>query len=152
MGIFSKKTKDDKAKEGKDKESVAKKTEAKEEKPTAKPAVKKTSSKKVVKTSKSAARLDGNAYKVLLKPIISEKATLGAALNKYAFEVSGKANKVEIKKAISEIYGVVPTNVNIINKRGKNVRAGRHWGTTKSVKKAIVTLKKGDSIKLYEGI
>ena len=156
MGIFNKKNKTDKVEKKEDKKPVAKvtKKELKEEKSTTKSvAKKKTITKKVVKTTKSAAtKGDGKAYKVLLRPIISEKATLGASLNKYVFEVSPKANKVEIKKASSEVYTVVPANVNILNKRGKNVRRGRNSGTTKSIKKAVVTLKKGDSIKLYEGI
>ncbi|OGY94216.1 MAG: 50S ribosomal protein L23 [Candidatus Komeilibacteria bacterium RIFOXYC1_FULL_37_11] len=83
---------------------------------------------------------------------MSEKATISVSDGKYTFEVSGDSNKVAIKKAIEEIYGVRPIGVNIINQCGKNVRFGRKFGQTKNVKKAIVTLKKGDSIKLYEGI
>ncbi len=93
-----------------------------------------------------------HAYRVLLKPVISEKATIGASLNKYTFEVTLAANKVEVKKAIEEVYNVVPKSVAIVNQSGKDVRFGKHSGTTKRVKKAIITLKKGDSIKLYEGI
>jgi large subunit ribosomal protein L23 len=153
MGIFSKKNKDDKADKKEVKEVAAKKAVVKEEKPKAKPVPKEKATKKVAKTTKPVVtKGSGEAYRVLLRPIISEKATLGASLNKYVFEVATSTNKVEIKKAISEIYGVVPASINILNKRGKNVRRGRHWGTTRSVKKAVVTLKKGDSIKLYEGI
>ncbi|MBT4124383.1 MAG: 50S ribosomal protein L23 [Candidatus Pacebacteria bacterium] len=137
MGLFSKKTKDDK-------KDTAKKTDAK-----VKVADKKAVTKKVVKKSDKKA---GEAYRFLLRPIISEKATVGAADGKYTFEVSMDANKVAIKKAVEEVYGVVPTDVNIMNKRGKNVRYGRKYGRTKNIKKAIVTLRKGDSIKLYEGI
>ena len=111
-------------------------------------------SKKVtVKTDgqKSAGK-NAQAYRFLLRPVISEKATISVSDGKYTFEVSGDANKVAIKKAIEEIYGVKPTRVNIINQGGKHVRFGRKFGQTKNVKKAIVTLKKGDSIKLYEGI
>lgn len=74
------------------------------------------------------------------------------ALNKYIFEVSRSANKVEIKKAIQELYNVRPLSVNIINSDGKKVRSGRNYGQTKRIKKAIVTLQKGDTIKLYEGL
>ncbi|MFA6253519.1 MAG: 50S ribosomal protein L23 [Patescibacteria group bacterium] len=94
----------------------------------------------------------GRPAKYLVKPVISEKSTMVNALNKYVFEVSIDANKVEIKKAIQELYNVRPISVNIINSAGKSVRSGRNYGQTKKVKKAIVTLKKGDSIKLYEGI
>lgn len=94
----------------------------------------------------------GRPAKYLIKPVISEKSTMVNALNKYIFEVSRDANKVEIKKAIQELYNVRPTSVNIIISDGKYVRYGRNYGQTKKIKKAIVTLKKGDSIKLYEGI
>lgn len=94
----------------------------------------------------------GRPAKYLIKPVISEKSTMVNALNKYIFEVSQDANKVEVKKAIQELYNVRPTNVNIIISDGKYVRYGRNYGKTKKVKKAIVTLRKGDSIKLYEGI
>ena len=89
---------------------------------------------------------------VLLRPVISEKATLANSLNQYVFSVSNKANKVEIKKAIKAVYGVMPKAVNVINELGKNVRVGRKFGKRKNTKKAIVTLKKGDSITIYEGI
>ena len=141
MGLFSKKTKDDK-------KDVAKKADVKV-KATLKKEVKKAETKKVVKKS---SKKSGEAYRFLIRPIISEKATVGAADGKYTFEVSMDANKVAIKKAIEEVYGVVPTDINIMNKRGKKVRSGRKYGRTKRIKKAVVTLRKGDSIKLYEGI
>lgn len=92
------------------------------------------------------------SFKVLRRPLISEKSTIGASLNKYAFAVDGRANKIAIKKAVEDIYGVKPLSVNIINERRRAVRFGRFRGQTKKIKKAIVTLKKGDTIKLYEGI
>ncbi|RJQ35602.1 50S ribosomal protein L23 [Candidatus Parcubacteria bacterium] len=112
-------------------------------------AVKKVSKKAVGQRNQSR---PGDAYRILLKPVISEKATISASQNKYVFEVADKANKVEVKKAILEVYGVVPKAVNILNQGGKTVRFGRRVGKTKNIKKAVVTLKKGDSIKLYEGI
>lgn len=149
MGLFgNKKANDDKkAEEKKAVDVKVDKKEVKEEKKAA-PATKKVS-KKVVARKESR---PGNAYRVLIRPIISEKATIGASQNKYVFEISTDANKVEIKKAVLEIYGVMPESVNIINQRGKSVRFGRKFGRTKDVKKAVVTLKKGDNIKLYEGI
>ena len=104
------------------------------------------------KSVKKSGNKNAEAHRFLLRPVISEKATISVSDGKYTFEVSGDANKVAVKKAIEEIYGVVPTGVNIINQGGKHVRFGRKFGQTKNVKKAIVTLKKGDSIKLYEGI
>lgn len=161
MGLFSKKKKEDTSgkvvakPEGK--KEIAKKTEAKlkadSKKATIKKDSKKTVSDKVTKSvAKKSSKKSAEAHRFLLKPIISEKATIGAADNKYTFAVSIDANKVAITKAIVEVYGVEPKAVNIINQSGKYVRFGRRFGHTKNIKKAIVTLKKGDSIKLYEGI
>jgi large subunit ribosomal protein L23 len=94
----------------------------------------------------------GDAYRILIKPLITEKATNLSSENKYVFEVRGKANKLEIKKAIKNVYGVEPINVNIVNVSGKSVRFGRTSGRTKDRKKAIVTLKEGDKIEVYEGV
>jgi len=146
MGLFNKKIKEDK-------KDTVKKTDAKvkvaDKKEVKKPVAEKVETKKTIN---KASIKTGQAYRFLLKPIISEKATVGAADGKYTFDVSMDANKVAIKKAILEVYGVEPTEVNIINQRGKTVRFGRKHGRTKNIKKAIVTLRKGDSIKLYEGI
>ena len=149
MGIFNKKTKDEKTDskpvvKAEEKKVVAKKPE--EKKATVKKAVKKTTAPKSAKAGY------GTAYRILMRPVISEKATMANQENKYIFEVAIKANKIEIKKAIEEIYGVTPIAVNVMNKRGKFVRFGRKTGRTKDTKKAIVTLKKGDSITIYEGI
>lgn len=93
-----------------------------------------------------------DAYKVLVKALITEKASYLKSENKYLFEVNSNTNKNEIKKAIYHVYGVWPTKINISNLGGKNKRYGRNTGVTKARKKAIVTLKQGDSIELYEGV
>ncbi|MDD5341611.1 MAG: 50S ribosomal protein L23 [Patescibacteria group bacterium] len=93
-----------------------------------------------------------NAYRVLVAPIVTEKATDLVSKNKYAFEVTKESNKVEIKKAIKNVYGFEPVSVRIVNVRGKDVSYGRMSGKRKSWKKAIVTLKKGDKIEIYEGV
>lgn len=85
-------------------------------------------------------------HKILIKPIITEKATELKTLNKYVFEVSPKTNKVEIKKAIQELYNVKPLKINIIKVKGKFVRYGKARGRTKNWRKAIITLKKGEKI------
>lgn len=103
------------------------------------------------KAKKEKGTTANRAHRVLLRPLISEKATIAAGQNKYSFLVAQSANKVEIKKAIQEIYGVKPAHVNILNYAGKIVRSGRNIGRRASAKNAIVTLKKGDTIKLYEG-
>jgi large subunit ribosomal protein L23 len=86
--------------------------------------------------------------RILLRPIITEKATQLAAQNQYVFEVAQKANKIEIKKAVKELYNFWPLKVNIIKVKGKEVRYGRSRGRTKNRTKAIVTLKKGEKIDL----
>lgn len=112
-------------------------------------AVAKITDEAVLKTDKV---VSPKTASILLRPVISEKATLANSLNQYVFAVNNKANKVEIKKAIKAVYGVMPQAVNVINELGKNVRVGRKFGKRKNTKKAIVTLKKGDSITIYEGI
>ncbi|MEI7452014.1 MAG: 50S ribosomal protein L23 [Candidatus Falkowbacteria bacterium] len=92
------------------------------------------------------------AYKVLVKPLITEKAANLGHLNKYVFMVDRDANKIEVAKAINAIYGIKPTSVNIINNIGKTVTRGRIAGKKKDWRKAIVTLPKGKSISIYEGV
>jgi large subunit ribosomal protein L23 len=93
-----------------------------------------------------------DAYKVLVKALITEKASYLKSENKYLFEVNPNTNKNEIKKAIYHVYGVWPSKINVSNLGGKNKRYGKNSGVTKARKKAIVTLKKGDSMELYEGV
>ncbi len=100
--------------------------------------------KKTVKVS--------DAYQVLVKPLVTEKATNLAASNKYVFIVSEKANKISIAKAIEALYGVKPVKVNIANVSGKRVTRGRIRGQRKDWRKAVVTLAAGQSIKIYEGV
>ncbi|MFH1564421.1 MAG: 50S ribosomal protein L23 [bacterium] len=131
--------KDDKAKDG-----------AKE---TKKELLKESSSKEAKKESKKELKENTkDAYKVLIKPLISEKAAEAGKMNQYIFIVSKRANKPEIKKAIEAVYGIKPIKVNIINAQGKKVRFGRVYGKRKDWKKAIITLPKGKSIQIYEGI
>ncbi|MCX7677780.1 MAG: 50S ribosomal protein L23 [Spirochaetes bacterium] len=88
---------------------------------------------------------------VIIKPVISEKSTALAKIGKYVFRVSKKANKKIVKRAIKEIFNVEPVCVNIINVRGRRKRVRYNYGYTSSWKKAIVTLKEGDKIELFEG-
>jgi large subunit ribosomal protein L23 len=93
-----------------------------------------------------------NAYKVLVKPVITERAAHLGVINKYVFAVAKKANKIEIAKAVNEVYGIKPTKVNIISMSGKRVRYGKTRGQKKDWKKAVVTLPTGKTINLYEGV
>ena len=72
--------------------------------------------------------------------------------NKYCFKVAKDANKIEIKNAIEEIFKVTVVNVNTVNVHGKMKRMGRTQGMTASWKKAVVTLREGDSIEVFEGL
>jgi len=91
----------------------------------------------------------GRIYEVIKSPLITEKATKLAKFNQYVFWVDKRANKIEIKKAIEEIYNVKVEKVRTINMKGKTKRI--RWGQegkTSSWKKAIVTLKEGYQIKV----
>lgn len=83
---------------------------------------------------------------ILIKPVITEKATMLAAENKYIFNVAPRASKNEIKNAIHGFYGVKPIKIRVINMSGRQVRWGRTEGKTKNRRKAIITLKPGDKI------
>jgi large subunit ribosomal protein L23 len=94
---------------------------------------------------------------IILKPIISEKMTLqGDRLNRYGFIVHKGANKIEIRKAIQELYNVDVTAVNTIRYGGKaksrNTRAGIIVGRTSAYKKAIISLAEGEKIDFYSNI
>ena len=91
-------------------------------------------------------------YQVLRRPLITEKNTSLQALGKYAFEVAGEANKNLIKQAVEKAFKVKVTTVNVITVRGKERMVGRRQVLTQSWKKAIVTLKPGDKIELFEGV
>lgn len=115
-------------------------------------AVKKTIVEKEGKTVSKTIVKRGFAYRILVKPLVTEKASRLGVENKYVFAVALDANKIEIAKAINEVYGIKPVAVNIINLTGKNVRYGRMKGKRKDWKKAIVELPKGKTIKVYEGV
>ncbi|MFA6194208.1 MAG: 50S ribosomal protein L23 [Patescibacteria group bacterium] len=89
---------------------------------------------------------------MLVSPLITEKATTLVGENKYVFVVASGANKIEIAKAIKATYGVTPLQVNVINVSGKKVARGRIAGQRSDWRKAIVTLAKGEAIKIYEGV
>ncbi len=92
------------------------------------------------------------AYRVLLHPIVSEKAARVALNRQYAFAVPISATRIGVARAITALYGVRSSNVNIIRVKGKRVRFGRVNGKQKDWKKAIITLKHGESISVFEGV
>ena len=91
-------------------------------------------------------------YEVLHRPVITEKGTALQAQGKYLFEVAGEANKHQIKQAVEKAFRVKVTSVNIMTVPGKTRRIGRREVLTPSSKKAVVTLKPGDKIELFEGV
>ena len=91
-----------------------------------------------------------NANDILIKPVISEKTTELSEMNKYVFQIPMKANKLMVKQAVKELFGVQPDKINIIRVRGKRRRIRYQFGNTAAWKKAIVTLKDGDKIDIFE--
>jgi large subunit ribosomal protein L23 len=91
-------------------------------------------------------------FEVIRRPLVTEKNTALQAAGKYAFEVAKEANKVQIKQAVEKGFKVTVTGVNIISVRGKERRVGRKMVATSSWKKAVVTLKAGDKIQIFEGV
>jgi large subunit ribosomal protein L23 len=91
-------------------------------------------------------------YEVLRRPLVTEKGTLLQTQNKYGFEVSDEANKMQVKQAVEKAFKVTVTAVNIITVRGKEKRVGRKQIVKSPWKKAIVTLKTGDKIQIFEGV
>lgn len=93
-----------------------------------------------------------DARDILKKPVITEKSMALQGENKYTFIVDLKANKVEIKKAVEELFKVKVEKVRTMRYRGKMRRVRGIWGKTSDYKKAIVTLKDGSKIELFEGV
>ncbi|HUV76293.1 MAG TPA: 50S ribosomal protein L23 [Dehalococcoidales bacterium] len=91
-------------------------------------------------------------YEVLTRPLITEKNSTLQTQNKYAFEVAEGANKPQVKQAVEKAFKVKVNAVNVITVPGKMRRVGRQVVLTKSWKKAIVTLKPGDKIEIFEGV
>jgi len=94
---------------------------------------------------------------ILLKPIVTEKMTKdGDKFNRYGFVVDRSANKIQIRKAVEELYGVTVESVNTIRYGGKvktrNTKSGLLVGKTAAIKKAVVTLAEGNKIDFYSNI
>ncbi len=93
------------------------------------------------------------AQDIVIRPIITEKAMQGIAAKKYTFEVAKDANKIEIAKAVEELFNVSVEKVSTVNVRGKLRRQGRNQGYTRAWKKAYVTLKPDSKeIEFFEGM
>ncbi|MCL2545924.1 MAG: 50S ribosomal protein L23 [Oscillospiraceae bacterium] len=94
-----------------------------------------------------------SSYDIIIKPIITEKSMSGAEDKKYVFQVARDANKIEIKRAVEEIFSVKVLSVNTLNMMGKEKRMGVHVGRRSAFKKAIVRLTPASKgIEFFEGM
>ncbi|NJM14348.1 MAG: 50S ribosomal protein L23 [Bacteroidales bacterium] len=94
---------------------------------------------------------------ILIKPLVTEKMTQqGEKLNKFGFIVAKKANKIQIKKAVEEMYGVTVADINTLiyraNRKSRFTKSGVIGGKTNAFKKAVVTLNEGETIDFYSNI
>jgi large subunit ribosomal protein L23 len=88
---------------------------------------------------------------VLLAPVVSEKSYSLIEDRKYSFRVHQDAHKTQVRQAVEELFGVKVERVNISHVRSKPKRRGLHRGTRPGWKKAIVQLREGDTIEIFEG-
>jgi len=134
---------------GKINKNAQKKTEAKST--AVKNKTEKTENKSTKKAKKvtSATRM---ATKTLIAPVVSEKTAQLSDRNVMVFRVNLKANRVAVRQAFKELYKVTPEKINIINVRGKRVKFGRIEGKRNDYKKALITLPKGVSVDVFEGV
>lgn len=120
------------------------KKEEQKDSPTGEKSSKKETKKLGTKNSKT-------AYEVLVEPWITEKSHSMMSANKYVFKVARTATKTQVKSAIEGLYGVKVVKMGVVNISDKAKYFGRHVGKVSGFKKAIVTLKAGDSIELFGG-
>lgn len=112
-------------------------------------------SKKTESAPKAEAKASSKSVQVspvLVRAIVSEKSTMNEARSVYTFEVAATATKIDVKNAVRAQYGVQPTTVRMINVEGKNVRFGRYMGRRSDWKKAVVSLPKGTTLDVHEGV
>jgi large subunit ribosomal protein L23 len=99
-----------------------------------------------------AVSIHGKVNQVLVQPLITEKSAIRESFGTYTFMVALAATKLSVKQAVKDVYGVMPSDVRIMNVEGKRVRTGRNLGKRRDWKKAIVTLPKGKTIHIHEGV
>ena len=91
------------------------------------------------------------ASQVIIRPVVSEKTYVLAEAGKYTFRVHEKAHKTQIRQAVEQLFDVTVVRVNIVKVQAKPKRRGLYRGERPGWKKAIVELKAGDSIEIFEG-
>jgi len=92
-----------------------------------------------------------DATQVLLAPIVSEKSYAATTTGRYTFRVHPDAHKTQIRQAVEELFEVKVVRVNVISMPAKPKRRGVHRGTRPGWKKAVVQLRAGDTIEIFEG-
>ena len=93
-----------------------------------------------------------NLHEIVIRPLVTEKSTVLAEQGKYAFRVNVAAGKLEIKAAVETLFKVDVESVNVASMRGKWRRFGRSRGRKPDWKKAIVTLRSGQTIEMFPGV
>ncbi len=91
-------------------------------------------------------------FEVLRRPVVTEKVTRQTGRNQYTFEVALTATKVQVREAVERAFNVNVIRVNTSRLMGKRRRLGRHWGSTPTWKKAVVTIQEGQKIEFFEGV
>lgn len=91
-------------------------------------------------------------YDVIKRPLLTEKSTNLKASNQYCFEVNPRATKQDVKKAVEKLFRVKVNDVRTMQYIGKKKRVGRSVGRNNHWKKAVVTLKEGSTIEMFEGV
>ena len=94
--------------------------------------------------------MSNDLTQVLIRPLLSEKSYNESDLNKYRFQVRIDANKLTVRRAVEKMFGVEVVDVNISRVHGKKKRTGRHIHRKSDWKKAVVTLKDGESLDFFE--
>ena len=92
------------------------------------------------------------ATQVIIRPVVSEKSYVLASTNKYTFRVHPNAHKTQIRAAIEELFGVHVVDVRTMSVKSKPKRRGWTSGRTREWKKAIVEVREGDSIPIFQGL
>jgi len=121
-------------------------------KKTSKKATAEKDSKEVAKPKASTKQVSSAFAGTLLHPHVTEKAATLASQGVYVFVVNKKATRIDVGAAVKAIYGVQPKSVRVINMDGKSVRFGRFNGRRSDWKKAMVTLPKGATIDVHQGV
>ncbi len=134
--------------------SILDKITSKKTAPAEKAVAKKAPKKVVVTeaTSAEAVKSKRGYAGVLVTPVVTEKSARLAQHNQYMFVVSKRANKITVAQAVEARFGIKPTGVNMINRTGRAVRFGRFTGRQRDQKIAIVSLPKGKTLSIFEGV